>query len=218
MRISNIEVYGFRAAIRGMRNPRNSHGISDSEFGRLRPGDVGTWETIGIGAPECPEIGKDDLRLMLSLIKRGCSHRKFLRMIQVWCDMTLPRFVWVDLDTYKVGTVKNCQSSAFVLGSRELRGEDFQGGIDARVLWVLNELSAQYRANKTAENLHLLKSHLPESFLQTATYSFNYETALAIYRDRKTHVLPEFSGPRGICEMIQRLPYMLSFIKATLRE
>ena len=190
MKISNIEVYGFEAAIRGMRNPRDSHEKSDSTFG------------------ECSCIGPNDLQLMCKLIKQGGSHRKFLRMIHVWCDLTLPRYVWVDLDTYKVGTVKNCQSSAYTLASRALRQEDFQGGIDYRVLDVLNELSTSYRTNKTATNLLLLKQHLPESFLQTATYNFNYETALAIYHDRRRHILPEFSGLGGLCDMILGLPYM----------
>ena len=208
MKIRNIEVYGFKAAIRGMRNPRDSQDASDSTFGEELD-----WCDLSV---ECPRIGPRDLKLMRTLIARGGSHRKFLRMIQVWCDLTLPRFVWVDLDTYKIGTVKNCQSSAFVLGSRALEQDDFEGGLDSRVLDVLNELSERYRASRTRENLHALKRHLPESFLQTATYSFNYEVALAIYHDRHNHILPEFSGPGGLCEAFLRLPYMQEFVDAAV--
>jgi len=194
MRIANVETYGWRAAIRGMRNPRESWAKSDS---------VG--ETVG------PE----DLRLMRTLVKRGGSDRKFLRMIGVWCDLTLPRFAWVDLDTYKIGTVKNCQSSSHVLGSRMLRFDDFENGnIRSAQLDYLNELQETYRKYKSADTLWTIKCHLPESFLQTATYSFNYEVALSIFRDRRNHVLPEFSGANGICAMILELPYMPEFVKA----
>ena len=208
MKISNIEVYGFEAAVRGMRNPRDSQSKSDSTFGY-----EDDWIDL---ASECPRIGPRDLKLMQTLIKRGGSHRKFLRMIQVWCDLTLPRFVWVDLDTYKIGTVKNCQSSAHVLGIRALEQSDFEGGLDSRMLDVLNEFSLAYRGNKTPARLHALKRHLPESFLQTATYSLNYETALAIYHDRHNHILPEFSGPGGLCEALLRLPYMEEFVDAAV--
>lgn len=200
MKIDHIEVYGFEAAIRGMRNPRDSRDKSDSTFGEELD-----WCDLAV---ECPRIGPRDLKLMRTLIARGGSHRKFLRMIQIWCDLTLPRFVWTDLDTYKVGTVKNCQSSAFVLGSRALVADDFEGGLDSEFLSMLNQLSLEYQQYKTAEGLHKLKRHLPESFLQTATYSFNYEVALSVYNDRKNHILPEFSGRGGICEMIAGLPYM----------
>jgi hypothetical protein len=177
-----------------MRNPRESWAKSDS---------VG--ETVG------PE----DLRLMRTLVRRGGSHRKFLRMISVWCDMTLPRFAWVDLDTYKVGTVKNCQSSSYVLGSRWLTQDDFERPIRAQWLEDLHQDQESYFAHKSAANLHALKCNLPEGFLQTATICMNYEVALAIYRDRKSHILPEFSGPGGICEMILGLPHMAGFVEAT---
>jgi len=193
MKIANVETYGWRAAIRGMRNPRESWAKSDSH------GD---------------NVGPDDLRLMRTLIKRGGSDRKFLRMIQVTFDLTLPRMAWVDFDTYKVGTVKNCQSSSHVLGSRWLTQDDFERPIRAQWLEDLHQDQEAYFAHKSAENLHALKCNLPEGFLQTATISLNYEVALTIYHDRKNHILPEFSGPGGICEMILGLPHMREFVEA----
>ena len=195
MKISNIEVYGFEAAIRGMRNPRDSHEKSDSTFG------------------ECSCIGPNDLQLMCKLIKQGGSHRKFLRMIQVWCDLTLPVFMWADLDTYKVGTVKNCQSSASTLRKVKLTHDHFEG-LDPRILEVIHEYSTKYRENPNAETYHALKCQLTQGFYQTATYSFNYEVALGMYFDRRRHILPEFSGPGGLCGMIESLPYMREFIGA----
>ena len=218
MKIFNIQVFGFEAAIRGMRNPRDSQDKSDSTFKAHLFGAGAAPDAGYLGEAEAlenPRIGPSDMKLMQTLIKRGGSHRKFLRMIQVWCDLELPRYVWVDLDTYKIGTVKNCQSSTYVLGNCELSRDNFEGGeISGCQLSRLHELQAHYRKNKSAETMLRLKRNLPESFLQTATYGFNYEVALAIYRDRKNHLLPEFSGPGGLCEMIERLPYMWQFLSA----
>lgn len=200
MKIDHIEVYGFEAAIRGMRNPRDSQSKSDSTFGS-------NWSDGDWIATERARIGPEDLRLMRTLISRGGSHRKFLRMIQIWCDLTLPVFMWADMDTYKVATVKNCQSSASTLRKAKLTHDHFEG-LDPRILEVIHEYSAKYRENPNAETYHALKCQLTQGFYQTATYSFNYEVALSIYNDRKSHVLPEFSGPGGICEMIAGLPYM----------
>ncbi len=206
MKIDHIEVYGFRAAIRGMRNPRDSNDKSDSRT----DGAMGSaYKIFNYFTPEAPAIGPSDLRLMRTLIKRGSSHRKFMRMITVWCDITLPRYVWADFDTYKIGTVKNSQSSAFTLGSRLLTPDDFEDqDVDPDYLEKLNSKILTYQKSKTAQNMLRIKRALPEAFLQTSTYEFNYETALSIYSDRKNHLLPEFGGPGGICEMIQGLPFM----------
>jgi hypothetical protein len=212
MKIRNIEVYGFRAAIAGMRQPRDSGGVSDSSFD-CDASEAGPWAAI-----ERPIIGPKDLKLMQTLIARGSSHRKFLRMITVWCEMTLPRFVWTDLDTYKVGTVKNSQSSVHTLTSRPLTRADFCYSISGNQLAELLEIQDDYQKSKTAGNIRRLKCTLPESFLQTAQYMFNYEVARAIYHDRKNHVLPEFSGPGGICEMISQLPYASELLIESIRK
>jgi hypothetical protein len=219
MRIRNIEVYGFRAAIAGMRQPRDSGEASDSDFD-MDVNEAGHWECDGVTAMENPIFGPKDLKLMRTLIARGSSHRKFLRMITVWCEMTLPRFVWTDLDTYKVGTVRNSQSSVFTLGSRLLDHTDFEGGlyISEDAILDIRHLQEEYRQHRTAENLHMLKCSLPEGFLQTSQYMFNYEVARAIYHDRENHVLPEFSGPGGICEMISQLPYASELLIESIRK
>lgn len=89
----------------------------------------------------------------------------------------------------------------------------FEGGeITSETLHTLNTLGTLYRQSKKKELLHKLKMHLPESFLQKATYSFNYKTAMHMYFDRKNHRMPEWSGPEGICEWLLRLPYMKIFV------
>ena len=208
MKIENIEVYGFRAAIRGMRNPMESWDKSDSTF--MDP----SMDSI-VRAPEYPCIGPADMKLALSLIRGGGAHRKFLRQIMVWWDITIPRAIWQELDTYKVATVRNSCSTMHKLGSRDLEVDDFQDDqITDRQLDLINKLGASYRADKTPERLHALKMQLTESFLQKATYSFSYETALHMYFDRRDHRMPEWSGPEGICAWIMRLPYMSEFVGA----
>ena len=214
MKIENIEVYGFRSALRGMRNPMNSWAKSDSTFrSSKQPNEAGPWQQYGIRASEYPMIGYADMQLALSLIKGGGAHRKFLRQIMIWWDITIPRMIWQELDTYKVGTVRNSCSTMHKLGSRDLERSDFEGGdIDPRQLDLINSLGGLYREHKSPHDLHRLKMQLPEGFLQKATYSFSYETALKMYFDRHDHRMPEWSGPEGICAWIMRLPYMPVFI------
>lgn len=100
MKIEHTEVHGFRPAFRGMRNPLESWERSDS-----------TFDEIAI-------LGKEDLKLACRLIAAGTSHSKFLRQIIVWADFTLPRYVWQEVDTYKVATVRNSCSTMHTLGKR----------------------------------------------------------------------------------------------------
>lgn len=213
MKIENIEVYGFRAALRGMRNPLESWSRSDSSFGN---NDRSVH--CDVTCLEFPYIGQNDMKLALSLVRGGGAHRKFLRMINVWWDITVPRAIWQEIDTYKVSTVRNSCSTMHKLGSRDLEKSDFQDGeILQSTLDHLNSLAADYRANKSdREKLHKLKMHLPESFLQKSTLLFSYETALHMYFDRREHRMKEWSGKDGICDHIVRLPYMREFLDEML--
>lgn len=225
MNITNIYVFGFQPALHAMRNPLESWDKGDSKFYEDSPHSLAyrladntfryiPWDA-NFRVPECPLIGPEDLKLALKLIKAGPAHRKFMRQIIVWWDITIPRAIWQELDTYKVATVRNSCSTMHKLGSRDLDESDFEGGevMDLQ-LAVINELGAEYRADKTPERLHKLKMHLTEGFLQMATYTFSYETALNMYADRVKHRMPEWSGEHGICAVLRSLPYMSDFIEA----
>jgi hypothetical protein len=218
MKIENVEVYGWRSALRGMRNPMESWDRSDSKFCSVAPVvPILPWLYHGILTTENPIMGPNDMSLALTLIKGGGSHRKFLRQIMVIWDISIPRMIWQEYDTYKVATVRNSCSTMHKLGSRDLEPCDMEGyreAVDRPQLDLINRLGAVYRADRTAENLHELKLRLTEAFLQKSTCTFNYETALKMYFDRKGHRMPEWSGPGGICEWIMRLPYMQQFIGA----
>lgn len=238
MKIENIEVYGFRRALFAMRNPMESWNKSDSKFEESSPfyppylGEESVarqeaiWDISKVLAAEYPFIGPKDLELAKKLIKAGGDHRKFLRQIGIQLDITIPRCVWQELDTYKVSTVRNSCSTMHKLGSRDLEITDFQDeDISILTLTELNAMGYCYR-NKLpyidttngkiyagVNLLHHLKLRLPEGFLQKATYTFNYEVAYRMYFSRKDHRMPEWSGSEGICEHLKKLPYFKEFIE-----
>jgi len=239
LKIENTEVFGFRSAFRAMRNPKDSWGRDDSKFYMPLAPPAGEDLAKYIHAPENPNIGPNDLKLALKLIRGGSPHRKFLRQIMVWSDWTLPRYVWQEADTYKVATVRNSCSTMHKLGSRPLTPEDFQDeDVLPEVLAYLNQAGEALRAKaewippNTARRVlrgeeikRWMKKHMPEGFLQKATMTFSYETLLAMHRWRATHRLPEWSGvpsvewhdAQFICEWIRSLPYMEQFIAASER-
>lgn len=214
MKIENVEVFGFKAALRGMRNPMESWERSDTAYGRALPYYI--FDIIqGISFSESVWIGPNDIKLACSLVRAGGSHRKFLRQIIVWCDLTISRMIWTEVDTYKVATTRNSCSTMHKLGHRDLELSDFE---DEEIEWsqltLLNDLAQKYRVSNSTDDLRRLKQSLPESFLQKSTFTFSYETGLKMYCDRRNHRMREWSGPEGICEWIKSLPYMTNFIGA----
>ena len=89
MKITKTEVYGFKAALRGMRNPKNSWSLNDST------------ETT---------MGPNDLKLAQNLIRAGKEHMKFMRQIQVWADFDMTRFFWSEMDTYHFNSKNSCST------------------------------------------------------------------------------------------------------------
>ncbi len=225
MKIEHIEVYGFEAAIRGMRNPYESWHHIDSIMRYKNQFHTGSYHRVRL--MEDPILGNNDITLMCKLIKRGPEHCKFLRRIGIWVDLTLPRYVWVDLDTYKVGTTKDSCSTMHKLGSRDLTGCDFMGDISETHLKELNDWGSLLRSakeNKNAEEINMYrtkyKQQLPEGFLIKASFKMNYKIALSMYFQRQNHGLMEFNEKNkdGICSFIKDLPYMGVFIEALDRK
>ena len=127
IKLENTEVFGWEHAIRGMRNPLNSWDKSDSEF--IRDPDYGCsgncpCEDID-GHCDCCFIGANDLDLMKRLRNAGTDHRKFMRTITVYVDITAPLYWWKEFDTYKVGTVANSCSTMHKIAAKEFTQEDF---------------------------------------------------------------------------------------------
>lgn len=199
MKFETIEVHGFEGAIAGMRNPLKSYHKADS-----------------YSDYDCFTIGDNDYDLAKRLCKAGAEHRKFLQMIQVWVDITAPRYFWSEFDTYRVGIVKNSESTMHTLKKDYLNSDcvEFEWGFDPDCDAVMDEIlekleMIRYRLNNTEEykeHYHrIMKAILPEGFLQKRTVNVNYETLANMYRQRKNHRLPEWSI--DFVQWIQTLPY-----------
>lgn len=242
IKITETEVFGFRAAFRDMRNPMESWDRSDSCFGSF----LDKWRPLDIYVPELPVIGPEDMRLALKLVAGGTEHRKFLRQIVINAVFEAPRYLWQEIDTYKVATVRNSCSTMHKLGHRDLVPGDFEASdISPSLLDQINVLGLQYRegGKKDFALVARMKRLLPEGYLQRAGYHMNYETALSMFRQRANHRLLEwrftpmtpplpgacsaecsqmFFGSksigqpveRSICNWIYLLPCMSDFISA----
>lgn len=208
MKIENTQVYGFEGAIRGMRNARSSWERADSFFD-----ENGKFV-----------IGKKDLELAKKLIKMGNDHGKFARQIMISADLSLPRYIWQEFDTYKIGTVRNsCSTNSSDLKKRFFKLDMFEtigltkGDLEVLqyLLDYLNFLAAQFDNNKTVATAVLarrIKKLLPESYVQKSTVTLNYQVARNMYKTRYKHWLEEWnttpdSGIYSICKWISNLPY-----------
>lgn len=200
IKIENIDISGFEAAIRGMRNPMNSWKKSDSE-----------WKDVPVmGELFC--IGQNDLDLMQSLVKAGADHSKFMRMINVTLDITAPLYWWKEFDTYKVGTVRNSCSTMHKIAAKEFTLDDFShehlndGSLNIldMIIYHLNAYRDEFlRTNDKIEWWQLIQL-LPSSYNQRATVQLNYAVLRNMYHSRKYHKLDEW---KEFCEWIETLPY-----------
>ena len=208
--IQYTETYGWEAAVRGMRNPKNSWAKSDSTFQGV-PGDVGY-------------IGTDDLALMQRLAAAGTDHGKFLRMIYVSCDVTAPLYWWKEADTYKVGTVADSCSTMHKIHAKEFELDDFshehfddlisEDYFPAMQVLInniahLNMWRDKYNQTKDKRYWWMLIQNLPSSYNQRRTWCLNYAVLKNIYRARKAHKLDEW---RYFCQWIETLPYAKELI------
>lgn len=208
IKIENVEVMGWEAAIRGMRNPMNSWEKSDSGWFSSED-DMGV-DYVQYNSHSDPSelyfIGSNDLDLMKRLAKAGTDHRKFMRMITVYLDITAPLYWWKEFDTYKVGTVANSCSTMHKIAGKEFEMSDFSCEhmkptsikIMHDVIDILNKYRADYN-NPEAEKLGVKKDYwwqmiqlLPSSYNQKRTVMLNYEVLANIYKSRKNHKLDEW--------------------------
>lgn len=125
LKIENTEVMGWEAAIRGMRNPMNSWDQSDSGWDASIYHCDKDYLTVMSEDFSDYEVGPNDRNLMKRLRNSGTDHRKFMRMIAVYVDITAPLYWWKEFDTYKVGTVANSCSTMHKIAAKEFTLEDF---------------------------------------------------------------------------------------------
>lgn len=226
IKLENTEIIGWETAIRGMRNPMNSWGKSDSyEYSMTDENGV---TTVGY------EIGPNDLDLMKRLRNAGTDHRKFMRFLTVYVDITAPLYWWKEFDTYKVGTVANSCSTMHKIHAKEFTLEDFScehlrcEGLFAdsvgplkNIIRVLNFWRNRYNESDEARDNYFrfngyqsvpskkdcwwqMIQLLPSSYNQKRTVMLNYEVLANIYKSRRDHKLDEW---RDFCKWIETLPY-----------
>ena len=227
IKIEHVETLGWDAAIRGMRNPMNSWEKSDSDWHLI--GTPGTNQAVAndkyLREKYC--IGNNDLDLMKRLCNAGTDHRKFMRMITVYMDITAPLYWWKEFDTYKVGTVANSCSTMHKIADKEFTLEDFSceklitreqplvEGVDAveppnavwlmnRTIQTLNQYRNLYLQTKDKKYWWQLIQLLPSSYNQRRTVMLNYEVLANMYKSRRNHKLDEWVD---FCAEIERLPH-----------
>lgn len=226
IRIENVETYGWEAAIRGMRNPKNSWNKSDSRL----------WESTNRF-----EIGESDLALMQTLANAGTDHGKFLRMITITLDITAPLYWWKEYDAYKVGTVANSCSTMHKIHAKEFTADDFShehllsmanndagdalflndannirvdsDNLLGLTINVLNYYRGRYIKTKDKRYWWQMIQLLPSSYNQRRTVQLNYAVLRNMYHARKAHKLDEW---RNFCAWVETLPYAKELITQDL--
>lgn len=213
LKVENVEVLGWDAAIRGMRNPLNSWEKNDSQF--VRDSDYGCFGVCPCAELvdcDCCHVGPNDLKLMNTLRNAGTDHRKFMRMITVYLDITAPLYWWKEFDTYKVGTVANSCSTMHKIAAKEFTLEDFShehlGYQSIRVLKdtikVMNDFREEFIKDHEKVNWWQMIQLLPSSYNQRRTVMLNYEVLANMYKSRRNHKLDEW---HTFCDWIESLPY-----------
>ncbi len=208
IKIENIETFNFKGAFRGLRNPLNSWGKSDSyvdAFGKY-------------------VIGNKDLELAQRMINAGTDESKFMRQIFISMDITAPLYQWKEIDTYKISTVANSCSTMHKIASSEITEENYSFDpepdkpltdlptddyirildIKNRVVEDVEWLRKKYNETKDKRYWRLLVQINPDGWLQKRTWTGNYQNLRNIYFARKNHKLIEW---RQFCQMIEQLPY-----------
>lgn len=209
IKIEKADAFGWETAIRGMRNPMNSWDKSDTNYNMMR------YHYYGCDISESttsPDIGENDLTLMKRLVKAGSDHSKFMRMINVTCDITAPLYWWKEYDTYKVGTVANSCSTMHKVHVKELTLDDFShdklNEFNRQILQLyidtINTDRKVFLETKDKDAWYQMIQMLPSSYNQKRTVQLNYAVLRNMYHSRKNHKLDEWCT---FCEWVEKLPY-----------
>lgn len=205
IKIENTHIDNIARAVYSARNAMNSWDKSDSDI-------------------ENDVLGEKDLALAKKLVKAGTDHSKFMRMINVTCDITAPLYWIAEHDTYKVGTTRNsCSfmhkglSKPFDLENFSfsiydiddcILNEDEKGSMEryiyGGIIESLNVLRELYIKTKDEGIFALIRQLLPSGYNQRYTWQANYQVLRNIYHSRRFHRLQEW---RDFCSWIETLPY-----------
>ena len=245
MKFQNTDVWGFQHALRGMRNPKNSWNKSDSYMCDKEHCSQCDGINKNCIKPDGYYIGPNDMKLARALIQGGPEHRKFLRQIFVSVDITAPLYWWKQFDTYKIGTVANSTSTMHKLTSKPITLDCFEtddfnsdlvyytepnpysdvyiementtGMLSEIIIEQLEFLRQKYLETKDKKYWKELVRWLPQGWLQTRTWTANYEVIRTIVHQRQMHKLNQWSGlddpsKPNFIKWAKTLPYADEFI------
>lgn len=188
MNIKLVQMYGIFPAHHGI---GLSYGLTSG---------MECWKDCTCASESEPEHleTKDRLyKVAEKLCKKSGGEDKFLRMIVYWWDITAPRYWWQEMDTYKVGTVAQSESSIHTILHKELTQKNFEDFVPPSVLESLNNVIKEYRETKNPKALTTIKNMLPEGFLQRRIWMANLAVMKNIYHQRKNHRLVQW---RVVCD------------------
>ena len=258
IKIENLKVYNIDGAIRGMRNPMASHDKSDTKmcmdhlthnedkckmcpyhfYMNGRNSGISCVYSTDLNKVMDPPIvvGESDMELAIKLCRAGTEHRKFLRQISICFDVTAPLYWFAEMDTYKVGVVRDSYSFMHKGVSEQFKISDFsvhEEDIYNTILynkkptsyeqskrceaWIktinnLNELRDMYVETNDDEIFKQIRCLLPSGYNQKSTITMNYENMFNITNQRKNHRLNEW---REFCAyMLNNLPYLKDWMGA----
>jgi hypothetical protein len=212
MKFENTEVFNFLGALRGMRNPLESHSKLDSYPITYDGKNACRYEGQVVGF----HIGENDLKLAQKLVLAGNEHSKFMRQIFVSVDITAPLYWWKEMDQYRIGITTNSNSTMHKLSTTNININCFEvtdAKYDNLFLNFVNHLEAlrvRYLETKDIQIWRMLIQELPESWLQTRTITMSYANLRNIYFQRKNHKLTEWSV--DFIVWINSLPYAKELI------
>lgn len=227
--VENVKVFNFEGAMRGLRNPKDSWHLSDSNFNDkvcVHPDadDFNNCEECPLFAgfeEECiPYIGPKDMKLAQAMIGAGTDEAKFLRQIFISMDITAPLYWWKEFDTYKVGTVANSCSTMHKLDAYPITrnmfswdnmgdpGEEFWTTVDA-ICAECERLRLLFKETGDKTYWRALVQLLPNAWMQKRTVTANYQVARAQFFARRFHKLTEW---HTLCDAYMNLPYGKEFI------
>lgn len=231
LEVTKLEAFNLEGAIRGMRQPFKNTDKSDS--GLTCPHgeyNMGIEFCSSCVKPNCSDIpyfiiGHNDLRIAQGLIKAGSPHDKFMRQIFVSMDINAPLYWWKEMNTYKIGTVANSESTMHTITKSKFSIDNFSydnsfyndntlttvGGMSLlhQDIFVLNTLCDYHNKEEDPDRKNRLWrtiiQRLPCSYMQKRTWSANYSILHAIVHQRGSHKLTEWS--RDLIQNFHDLPY-----------
>ena len=227
--VEKVQVFNFEGAMRGLRNPKDSWHLSDSNFNQkecLWPNkdEINTCHECplynGWGEDCIPYIGPKDMKLAQTMIGAGTDESKFLRQIFITMDITAPLYWWKEFDTYKVGTVANSCSTMHKLEAYPITHEMFSWDNEDemddvfwetvdKIIYECECLRLKFKETGDKKYWRALIQLLPESWMQKRTVTLNYQVARAQRFARRFHKLTEW---HTLCDVYENLPYGKEFI------